>query len=234
MTLQKNPIYCALDTNSIGQATQWAEQTKEYVGGFKIGMNYFYAHGEEGYRAIADIGKPIFLDLKLYDIPNTVYEAVKTLCRLKPAILNVHASGGIDMMKKAVEAANEAENELGYKPIMIAVTLLTSFGRDSLLGEGKVSVNQLRHDAVNAAMDGIVCAGEDITSFPELIDKDFHYIVPGIRPVGSKVNEQKRIMTPPAALKAGADILVIGRPITHSDSPAETASAIWDSIKNEC
>jgi orotidine-5'-phosphate decarboxylase len=194
----------------------------------KIGMEFFYAHGETGYTAVAGEGLPIFLDLKLHDIPNTVASAMKSLMRLepKPAIVNLHASGGSAMMRAAKEA-------VGDRVKLIAVTVLTSLSDDDVreIGfDGDANAEKLAKLAMDAGLDGVVCSPRDIGRIKTTTRSDFLCVVPGIRPADAASGDQKRIATPQAALTAGADILVIGRPITGAPDPARAASEMFESV----
>ncbi|EJW20943.1 Orotidine 5'-phosphate decarboxylase [alpha proteobacterium IMCC14465] len=231
-----NPVFCALDTQDTAQASQLANTLSGHIGGLKIGMEFFYAAGVAAYQNIADTGLPIFLDLKLHDIPNTVASAVKALCPLEPAILNVHAAGGLDMMRAASNAAKDTATEKDITPpLMIAVTVLTSLEAKDLDQIGvsatpREQVLRLADLAQQAGMGGVVCSAHEVEALRNQCGADFKLIVPGIRPAGHAADDQKRIMTPEAAMKAGADILVIGRAITQADDPAQAASAIASSL----
>ena len=223
-----NPICVALDTPDIARARELARALRGLAGHAKIGMEFFYAHGPQGYEAVAQEGLPIFLDLKLHDIPNTVSQALKSLMRLdpRPAIINVHASGGMAMMKAAADAvAGQAK--------LIAVTVLTSLTDDDLWAagfdrdqNGGAHAVQLAKLAQQAGLDGVVCSAREVKAIKSATAKDFLTVVPGIRPADSDAQDQKRIATPRAARDDGADILVIGRPITGAADPAQAARAI--------
>lgn len=224
----RNPIFCALDTTDVARAVMLAHSLKGTVGGVKIGMEFFNANGPAGYAEVAKAGLPIFLDLKLHDIPNTVAGGIRAVLPLKPAIVNVHAAGGLAMMKAAADAAAEAGPE---RPLVIAVTMLTSLDASDLTDTGVTGtpadhVLRLAHLAARAGLDGIVCSAHEIERLRAELGPDFKLIVPGIRPAGSDVADQKRIMTPPQALSLGADVLVIGRPITSAANPHDAAAAI--------
>lgn len=226
--MSANPVYCALDTPLRARAETLAAALRGAVGGLKIGMEYFYAHGGDGYRGLAAFEQPIFLDLKLHDIPNTVAAAVRALAPLQPALLNVHAGGGAAMMRAAAEAAKEAGDKDLRAPTMLAVTILTSLGESDLhdmgvSGSPREQVLRLAHLAKANGMDGVVCSAHEIDAIRAELGPDFKLIVPGIRPAGSATHDQKRVMTPEDAQTAGADILVIGRAITEAADPRQAA-----------
>ncbi len=230
--LSMNPIFCALDTIDEARATSLARGLRGSVGGVKLGMEFFYARGPQGYRAVAEAGLPVFLDLKLHDIPNTVAGGIRAVLPLRPAIVNVHAAGGLAMMRAAAEAAQEAGRE---RPLVIAVTVLTSLDETDLAATGVAGapadhVLRLAHLAARAGLDGVVCSAHEIEGLRRELGPDFKLIVPGIRPAGSDIGDQKRIMTPAEALARGADVLVIGRPITGAADPREAAEAISASL----
>lgn len=226
--MSANPVYCAIDTPVRARAETLAAALSGAVGGLKIGMEYFYAHGADGYRGLAAFEQPIFLDLKLHDIPNTVASAVRALAPLQPALLNVHAGGGAAMMRAAADAAHEASDKGLHTPTMLAVTILTSLAESDLhdmgvSGTPRDQVLRLAHLAKANGMDGVVCSAHEIEAIREALGPDFKLIVPGIRPTGSATHDQKRVMTPEAAQQAGADILVIGRAITEAEDPRQAA-----------
>jgi orotidine-5'-phosphate decarboxylase len=228
----KNPIFCALDTTDEARAASLARGLKEAVGGIKIGMEFFNAHGPKGYRTVAEAGLPIFLDLKLHDIPNTVAGGIRAVLPLKPAIVNVHAAGGLAMMRAAADAAKEAGAD---RPLVIGVTMLTSLDQSDLEATGVTGtpgdhVLRLAHLAARAGLDGVVCSAHEIEGLRRELGHGFKLIVPGIRPADAAVGDQKRIMTPTQALALGADVLVIGRPITGAANPREAADAISASL----
>ncbi len=227
-----NPVFCALDTPNTERADDLAEKLAPHIGGVKIGMEYFYATGAAGYHAIARHNVPIFLDLKLHDIPNTVASAVRALAPLEPAILNVHAGGGMAMMQAAAQAAQECGDKA---PQMIAVTILTSLEESDLhqmgiAGTPREQVLRLADMAQQAGMAGVVCSAHEIATLRQHCGKDFKLIVPGIRPNASPTHDQKRVMTPEQAYAEGADILVIGRAITGAENPIASAQAITQSL----
>ncbi|MBX9881959.1 MAG: orotidine-5'-phosphate decarboxylase [Sphingomonas sp.] len=218
-----NKIFVALDTPDLARARAVAQAVKRHVGGVKLGLEFFLANGQAGVHEIATLGLPIFLDLKLHDIPNTVAKAVQTLRPLAPAVLTVHASGGRAMLEDAKAAA-----PAGTK--VVAVTTLTSLDSDDLRSIGvaqdpHVQVLHLAELARSAGVDGIVCSGEEVGAVHKAWPKGF-LVVPGVRPAISAAGDQKRVVTPRAASDAGASMLVIGRPITQAEDPAEAARAI--------
>ena len=222
-----NPIYVALDTPELGQATALAQSLAPYVGGFKLGLEFFMAQGPAGVRAMGALGRPIFLDVKLHDIPNTVGGAIRALGDLDVAIVNVHAAGGRAMMEAARAAAPAACK-------VIAVTVLTSLEAEDLVQCGvqdgpAAQVARLADLSRAAGLDGIVCSAHEVAARRAAWPQGL-FVVPGIRPAGSDVGDQKRIMTPKDALAAGASILVIGRPITSAPDPARAAAEIAASL----
>lgn len=232
-----NPIYCALDTTDQARAADLARALSGHIGGLKIGMEYFYAHGASGYHRLAAFDQPIFLDLKLHDIPNTVASAIRALAPLEPHLLNVHAGGGAAMMQAAAKAAGEAIDRGLDAPTMLAVTVLTSLAEADLhdmgiTGAPHEQVLRLAGLAHANGMQGVVCSAHEIEALRSEMGPDFKLVVPGIRPAGSDSQDQKRVMTPQAAAKAGADILVIGRAITGADNPTEAARAIAQSLED--
>jgi len=222
-----NPIFVALDTPSLDQASALAARVAPYVGGLKIGLEFVSANGPEGVRAIVKSGRPVFLDVKLHDIPNTVAGAMKALAPLGAAIVNVHASGGAAMMRAAAEAAAS----VAPRPKVIAVTVLTSLeGADlaamGIAGTPLEQVVRLARLVKQSGLDGVVCSPQEIEAVRAACGPDFLIVTPGVRPSGGTLDDQRRVMTPSRALAAGADLLVIGRPITGAPDPAEAARAI--------
>lgn len=219
----KSPIYVAIDTPDLDRARTIASRVRTHVGGIKLGLEFFCANGRQGIRDMAELGVPIFLDLKLHDIPNTVGKAVQALRPLSPAILTVHAAGGRAMLEDAKAAAPS-----GTK--VIAVTVLTSLdGNDlhsiGLGGDAHEQVIRLTELARTAGLDGVVCSGNEVGAAKKIWPDGF-FVVPGVRPANSHTSDQKRVMTPRAALDAGASILVVGRPITQATDPDQAARAI--------
>ncbi len=226
------PVYCALDTTDLGKAMELAVAIKPWVGGIKLGLEFFNANGPQGIARLAEIGLPVFADLKMHDIPNTVAGGIRAVLPLGISIVNVHAGGGRAMMKAAAEAAATAG---ARRPKVIAVTVLTSMDVSDLNETGvhgapADQVIRLATLARDAGMDGVVCSAHEIEPLRKALGPGFMLVVPGIRPAGADTGDQKRIMTPAEALKHGADWLVIGRPITGAADPASAARAIHDEL----
>lgn len=218
-----SPIWVAIDTPNLDRAKAIAEKVGRHVGGIKLGLEFFCANGRAGILEMAKLHLPIFLDLKLHDIPNTVAKAVQALAPLEPAILTVHAAGGRAMMEDAKAAA-----PLGCK--VVAVTVLTSLDASDLASAGVSGsphdqVLRLTEAAKEAGLDGVVCSGNEVGAAHKLWPGGY-FVVPGVRPSNGEVGDQKRVVTPRAALDAGASILVIGRPITQAPDPDQAVRAI--------
>ena len=216
-------IYVAIDTPDFEVAKAMALRVKSHVGGIKLGLEFFSANGRAGVREMGALGLPIFLDLKLHDIPNTVAKAIQALRPLNPAILTIHAAGGRAMMEDAKAAA-----PTGTK--VVAVTILTSLDAGDLAAAGMMGsahdqVERLTRSAMEAGLDGVVCSGEEVAAARKIWPKGF-FVVPGVRPVNGAVSDQKRVVTPRQAIDRGASILVIGRPITQATDPDVAARAI--------
>jgi orotidine-5'-phosphate decarboxylase len=223
-TVLKSPVFCALDVESVEAALTLAGAIAPYVGGLKLGLEFFNAAGPDAVaRVIGETGLPLFLDLKLHDIPNTVAGGVRAIARLKPALLTVHTQGGAAMMRAARDAAPPETKVVG-------VTVLTSLNGDDLHSIGvndspQAQVTRLARLAHASGLDGIVCSAHEVAQAAAHWPGGT-FVVPGIRPAGSDLGDQKRVMTPRQALDAGATVLVIGRPITAAPNPAATAAAI--------
>jgi orotidine-5'-phosphate decarboxylase len=234
-------IFCALDTPDIEQAKTLAVALASVTGSIKLGLEFFNAHGPQGVREVLRVapGVPLFLDLKYHDIPNTVAGAVRAAVSLRPLYLNVHAAGGVEMMRAARAAAGEEAARLGcVAPKILAVTVLTSLDDAALerVGQARPASDQVRRLATltqEAGLDGVVCSAHEIADLRAACGPDFVLMVPGIRPAGAEVGDQKRVMTPAAAMRAGATHLVIGRPITGAPDPAAAARDILASLRKE-
>ena len=225
-------IFVALDTPDLDKALALAEGLRGLVDGVKLGKEFFTAQGPAGVNAVSARGLPVFLDLKFHDIPATVAGAVGAALAMKPFMLNVHASGGEAMMRAAADAAHEAGDE---RPLMIAVTVLTSLWSGDLAATGigdsmKKQVLRLAALAENCGLDGVVCSPREVAALRRERGPDFKLVVPGIRPAWAATDDQKRVETPADTVAAGADYLVIGRPITEAQDPADAARRIADEI----
>jgi len=218
-----SPIYVAIDTPDLERAKTIAQRVKAHVGGIKLGLEFFMANGRAGVHEMHDIGLPIFLDLKFHDIPNTVAKAIQALRPLEPAILTVHAAGGRAMLEDAKAAA-----PTGTK--VVAVTMLTSLDDSDLTSIGlkpdpHEQVMRLTELARASGVDGIVCSGNEVAAAKKIWHDGF-FVIPGVRPANGVIGDQKRVVTPRAALDAGASILVVGRPITQAEDPDLAAREI--------
>jgi orotidine-5'-phosphate decarboxylase len=225
-------MFIALDTLDVDHAIGLAERLKGTVGGLKIGNEFFTACGPQGYRRVAEIGMPVFLDLKFHDIPNTVAGAVRAALPLKPFMLNVHAMGGWAMMRAAAEAAAEAGADA---PLVLAVTVLTSLGAQDLAAMGITGslpqqVIRLARMAKDARLAGVVCSSAELMALRGCCGPDLKLVVPGVRPSWAAADDHKWTITPADAVALGADYLVIGRPITHAVDPVLAAQRIRDEI----
>ncbi len=223
-------LIVALDSTDIDRARGWAEAVAPSCGLLKLGLEFFLANGAAGVRAIT--GRPIFLDLKLHDIPNTVAGAVRAVLPLAPAMLTLHAAGGAAM----IEAARLAADAAGAgRPRLLAVTVLTSLDAAALAATGVADspsqqVLRLGRLALAAGADGLVCSPHEVVLLRDALGEAPILVVPGIRPAGAAAGDQARTMTPEQAVTAGADWIVVGRPITAAPDPAAAAAAIATAI----
>ena len=220
-------IFCALDRPDLDGALALGRSLADVVDGFKLGLEFVTANGPDGVRAIGELGLPVFLDLKFHDIPNTVARAVEAARALGAAMLTLHVSGGPDMLRSAVETARAREPCLR----LIGVTVLTSLNDADLAALGiseRVGAHVARLAALawDSGLDGVVCAPHEVALLRSSLPPEFKLVVPGIRPPGSVAGDQKRTQTPADAAAAGADVLVIGRPITQARDPRAAAQAI--------
>jgi orotidine-5'-phosphate decarboxylase len=225
-------IFLAIDTTEVATASAQAAATRGLVAGIKLGLEFFTAAGPAGVRTVTAGGVPLFLDLKLHDIPNTVAGAVRAVTPLRPALLTVHAGGGGAMLRAARDAAGEAAAKTGsQRPHIVGVTVLTSLAEADMgaIGQQGPIADQARRLAALAkscGLDGVVCSPHEIAALRADCGADFLLVVPGIRPAWAAAGDQKRVMTPAEAAQLGADYLVIGRPITAADDPAVAARRI--------
>jgi len=232
MTSQR--LIVALDTADPHTARNWAEAVAPYCGLVKLGLAYFLANGPDGVRRLAreTTLPPIFLDLKLHDIPATVADAVRSVLDLAPRMLTLHAAGGAAMIAAARHAAEAAG---ATRPMLLAVTVLTSLDDDTLAATGVPDgaarqVVRLAQLAMDAGADGLVCSPREAALLRRALGPGPKLVVPGIRPTGAAHGDQARVMTPDQAIAAGADWIVVGRPITASPDPAAAARAIATAI----
>lgn len=228
-TIRRTGLIVSLDTQDPAQARQWVRDVEPVSGIIKLGLEFTYA---AGFQAVADVAgnAPLFLDLKLHDIPNTVGAAVRSLSHLRPRMLTLHASGGRAMMEAARAACDEAFPQ-GQRPLLLGVTVLTSLDDEGLAETGvldgaRAQVRRLAKLAVQSGMDGLVCSAHELDVLRDDLGSDPVIVTPGIRPAGAAKGDQKRVMTPAQARDAGADWIVVGRPITQAANPAAAAAAI--------
>lgn len=228
----KNPIYCAIDTSSIDDALRIIDEIYPHIGGIKLGLEFFTSCGLNGIERIQKLNIPLFLDLKLYDIPNTVKKSLENVLSLKPEYTTIHVLGGKKMLQECVNL----KNKLNSKTNLIGVTLLTSFDGNSaeeigLNGSVNKNVENLSKLAFDCGMDGIVCSPKEIKKIKETYGPKLKVIVPGIRNDTGNADDQKRTLSAKEAIDFGADIIVVGRPITSAESPANAAKTFIQSIK---
>lgn len=230
-------VIIALDFDCFSDVKKLVKQLKDEAVFFKVGKQLFTMCGPDAVRFLKDEGYKVFLDLKFHDIPNTVAKAAVEACKLGADIINIHASGGLAMMKSAVEAVREFSLSGSFQPPkIIGVTVLTSLDNSSLKEIGfkcgvKNSVKRLALLAKKGGLDGVVASPLEIKMIRKICGKDFLIVTPGIRPASSLVNDQKRIMTPKEAIKEGADFLVIGRPVIRAKNPLEALLSIINEMK---
>ncbi len=222
-------LIVALDTADAGQAAEWAEAVAPHCGMLKLGLQFVLGQGPAGVRGVPP--RPIFLDLKLHDIPNTDAGAVQAILPLRPAMLTVHAGGGGAMLA----AARRAADTVSQPPMLLAVTVLTSLDSNALHATGvaggpRQQVLRLAPLAMDAAADGLVCSAQEASMLRDALGSRPVLVVPGIRPAGAGLDDQARTVTPRQAVDAGADWIVVGRPITGSADPAAAAAAIASEI----
>ncbi len=233
-TTPRNPVFCAVDTADEGRATALAATVADAVGGLKLGLEFFSANGPKGARLVQKAsGLPLFLDLKFHDIPNTVAGAVRAVAaEVKPFMMTLMASGGRAMLEAAVRAATDVAHELIVpRPLLLGVTVLTSLDANDLAATGVSGgvadqVRRLAELAKLAGLDGVVCSPLEAAVLRRDLGPGFKLVTPGVRPTWAEANDQKRIMTPGEAVAAGADYLVIGRPISAAADPAAAAARI--------
>lgn len=236
MTQPKDRIIFALDVEHFHEAQHWVTLLKDHVGIFKVGKQLFTHAGPKVVDMIRQKGQKAFLDLKFHDIPNTVAKAGAEATKLNVTMFNLHALGGFEMMKKTVEASRATAKSLGTpKPIILAVTILTSMDEDTLKEVGVQGplleeVGRLASLSMKAGVDGVVASPQEIGIIRERCGEKFLIVTPGIRLPSDKKDDQKRTLSPKEAMMAGADYLVIGRPIKEAKDPLEAVQKIIEDI----
>ena len=219
--MDKDKIIIALDVNTIKEAKRLLDILSPHVKIFKIGMELFYSCGTKAVELVKKYDREVFLDLKFHDIPNTVKNASKVATKLGVFMFNVHASGGSDMMKAAIGGAEEESERQGIdRPRILGVTVLTS------IESSQDQVLNLARSAKESGIDGVVASPKEAKAIRKGLGKDFLIVTPGIRPEGSEKQDQKRTATPQEALQAGADYIVIGRPVTKAKDPKKALEAM--------
>ena len=242
--LSDHKIFCAIDTDDYEKAHILALTIAPYSKAIKLGLTFFNKNGADGVRKICDAVNAVslrpvalFLDLKLHDIPMQVAGAIRAIIPLQPYCVTIHTSGGLQMMKEAMKAANEEAIKLGVaRPKIIGITVLTSLDSENLSAVGQdndaqAQVIRLAKLAQDAGLDGVVCSPQEVAALRPHVEPHFELIVPGVRPAGSDKDDQKRTMRPAQAIEAGANHLVIGRPITQSEDPIATLQYIQTEIE---
>jgi len=231
----KDSICIALDVHDDGTALSLIDTLKDHVGLFKVGMQLFYQYGPDLVNQIRAKGVKVFLDLKFYDIPNTVKNAAIASVRMNVNMFNVHASGGLKMMQSAVEGAKEtAYKENRPIPDILGVTILTSMTQNTLTqeikwpGTIKTRVSELAQLSKKAGLDGVVASPLEVEWIRSVCGKDFKIITPGIRPTWAASHDQKRVMAPFDAIEAGANVIVVGRPVIEADNPVDAVERLFE------
>lgn len=232
----RNPIIAALDVPTAEQALKLAEEIAPAVGAFKIGSELFTAAGPDIVRRVRAMGASVFLDLKFHDIPNTVAKAVTSAVQLDVQMLTVHTSGGLDMLKAAEQAAEEIAWKFGHTPpLVLGVTVLTSLTAGALREIGldvnvEYQVHRLASVAMKAGLRGLVCSPQEVSKLRTFLPPSMQLVTPGIRFGTEKADDQKRTMSPKEAIAAGANWLVVGRPIYAAENPRAAADTILSSL----
>ena len=230
--MNNNPIFCAIDSSDIDEAEALIDQISPHIGGIKLGLEFFTSCGLIGLEKINKLEIPIFIDLKLYDIPNTVKQALSNILQFEPKYTTLHLSGGSEMLSECVNL----KNKLNSKTKLIGETMLTSFN-DTLISEIGIeksvyaNVKQLTQLAINCGVDGVVCSPLEISALRDTYGDKLKIISPGIRSKENSFNDQKRTLSAKEAIVAGADVLVVGRPITDAKDPTKAAENIYSEIK---
>ncbi|MBQ8634907.1 orotidine-5'-phosphate decarboxylase [bacterium] len=236
----KRKLVLALDVEELDEAKKMVDELSPYIGTFKVGLQLFCGYGLEIVNYIKEKNSDFFLDVKLHDIPNTVEKASYNVIKNGANFFNVHATGGIEMMKAAKKGAIAAAEKFGKKkPLVLAVTVLTSINQETLSNELSNSKNvedfviQLAKNARTAGLDGVVASAKELKAIKRELGKDFIVLTPGIRPAYSAVNDQQRIATPKSAIEDGADFIVLGRAVTQAEDKIEAIKKIYKEIQGE-
>lgn len=236
----RQKLVLALDVEDINEAKKLVDELSPYIGTFKVGLQLFCGYGLEIVNYIKEKNADFFLDVKLHDIPNTVEKASYNVIKNGANFFNVHATGGIEMMRAAKKGALAASEKYGKKkPIVLAVTVLTSINQETLENElsNKKSVEdfviQLAKNAKIAGLDGVVASAKELKAIKKELGNDFLVLTPGIRPKWSLKDDQKRVATPSSAIKDGADFIVLGRAVTKAENKIEAIKKIYEEIEGE-
>ena len=234
----KKKLVLALDVEEIETAKALVDELSPYIGTFKVGLQLFCGYGLEIVNYIKEKNSNFFLDVKLHDIPNTVEKASFNVIKNGANFFNVHATGGVEMMKAAKKGAYDAAQKYNReKPLILAVTILTSINEtileNELLNKNKVEdmVLQLAKNTKEAGLDGVVASANELKIIKKELGQDFVVLTPGIRPTWSLKDDQKRVATPQSAIKDGADFIVLGRAITNSDNKIEAIKKVYEEIE---
>lgn len=232
----QNPIIAALDVPTAEQALALAQQIAPVVGAFKIGKELFTSTGPDIVKRVRDTGASVFLDLKFHDIPNTVAKAIAAAVRLDVQMATIHTSGGSEMMRAAEESAQQTASQSGRNaPLVLGVTVLTSHDTHTLAETGcdpnvGKQVERLAQLAAKSGLRGLVCSPLEIAALRQILPAQMQLVTPGIRTGSEQADDQKRTLTPREAIQAGANWLVIGRPIYAAANPREAAENILKSL----
>ena len=234
----KNRLVLALDVDDINKAYELVDKLSPYIGTFKVGLQLFCGYGLEILKYIKEKNADYFLDVKLHDIPNTVEKAAYNVVKNGATFFNVHATGGIEMMKAARYGADEASKKYGYKrATILGVTVLTSISDEILKNElnnlsgTKDFVIKLAKNAKSAGLDGVVASAVELPYIKKELGSDFKVLTPGIRPKWSLTDDQKRVATPSSAISDGADYIVLGRAVTKSDNINDAIEKVYNEIQ---
>ena len=231
----KDRLIVALDFPVLDEALSFVETMGDVITYYKVGLELFSAAGPDVVKQLKSAGKSVFLDLKFYDIPNTVAGAAAKAVETGADMFNIHALGGMTMMRAAADSASEASERLGVdKPILLGVTVVTSLDSGALENEIGISLDsgltafivEKAQQSKEAGLDGVVASPNEIEEIRAACGKDFHVVTPGVRPTWAAVGDQKRVATPADTIRMGADRIVVGRPITRADNPLEAAQRI--------